>query len=286
MLLIALSVVLFYFTRPVAKVMRVVRGKAIDAVPGSVIVDAEYQMDLKSEIGGRILKSMLDDGKHVKEGEFLVQLDTGDLSLQLEKTKSDYEALKQRIAVGSQIQLDLDSAQTDFANTERLHKDGSISDNDFEKQRRALQQIQQRRDLEKVDNQNQLENYENGIKTLQRQIEKMTITAPFDGVVSQVLARPGDLDGGGAPIATLIATSRTVRANISEENFAGIRLGQKASVRFLSYGDQLYDASVSKILPTADPATQRYVAFLNVDLPTRTSCPRPDRRGQHCGRRA
>lgn len=256
-----------YFTRPVAMVVNAVRGSAIDAVPGSVIVDAEYQMDLKSEIGGRIIKTALDDGKQVKEGDFLAQLDTGDLKLQLDKTQSDYDTLKKRIDVGSQIQLELESAQASFANFERLHKRGQVSDNDFENQRRALQQVQQRRDLEKVDNQNQLENYENALKTLQRQIDKMTIIAPFDGVVSQVLARPGDLIGGGAPIATLIATSRTVRANISEENFAGIQVGQKAAVRFLTYGNQLYDASVSKILPTADPATQRYVVFLKVDIP-------------------
>ena len=65
----------------------------------------------------------------------------------------------------------------------------------------------------------------------------------------------------------LISTDRKVVARISEEDFAGIRLGQKASVRFLSYGNELYTASVSKILPTADPDTQRYEVFLNVDLP-------------------
>ena len=105
-----------YSSRPVAKVVRVVRGQAVDAVPGSVIVDAEYQMDIKSEVGGRIIKSALAVGDHVKDGDFLVQLDTGDLKLDIEKTKSDYEALKNRIAVGSQIQLQLDSARADLAN--------------------------------------------------------------------------------------------------------------------------------------------------------------------------
>jgi RND family efflux transporter MFP subunit len=278
-LLIALFVLLvgviawLYYDRPVAKVVRVVHGKAVDAVPGSVAVDAEYQMELKSELGGRIVKTALDDGKHFTAGEFLVQLDTGDLELQLEKTESDYEALKKRIDVGSQVQLQLDTARAGFANAERLHKRGQISDNDFENQRRAVEAIEQQLKLEQVGNQNQRENYENAIKTLQRQIEKMKVTAPFDGVVSQVLARPGDLISGGAPIAILIATSRTVRANISEENFAGIRIGQKASVRFLTYGNQLYDATVSKILPTADPATQRYVVFLTVDLPVERLVP-------------
>ena len=76
------AVAVFYFSRPVAKVAPVTSGLAIKAVPGSVTVFAEHQMELKSESGGRVLKSRLDPGLHVKEGEFLVQIDTGDLDLE------------------------------------------------------------------------------------------------------------------------------------------------------------------------------------------------------------
>jgi RND family efflux transporter MFP subunit len=267
LVLIALVGGWLYFNRPVAKVVQVVRGTAVNAVPGSVTVDAEYQMDLKSEVGGRIIKSELDEGKHVNEGDFLIQLDTGDLKLDIEKTQSDYDAFKNRIAVGSQIQLQLDSARADLANSERLLKLGGMSETDLDKERRSVQQIEQQLKLEQVANQNENDTYENTLKVKNRELEKMTIKAPFDGVVSQVLARPGDLISESAPIATVISTSRTVVARISEENFAGIRIGQKAVVRFLTYGDETYPATVNKILPTADPATQRYEVFLKTDLP-------------------
>ena len=110
--LISLAVGLIYFTRPVAKVVRAVRGKAVNAVPGSVIVDAEYEMELKSERGGHLIKSALDEGEHVKEGEFLVQLDTGDIAIEIEKMQIDEDTLKQRIAVGSPAQLQLDGAKS------------------------------------------------------------------------------------------------------------------------------------------------------------------------------
>ena len=86
--------------------------------------------------------------------------------------------------------------------------------------------------------------------------------------MAQVNAHPGDIIGASVPIAHLIATSRIVEAKISEENFADIKIGQKASVRFLTYGERTYNATVTKILPTADPATQRYVVYLavNIDL--------------------
>jgi RND family efflux transporter MFP subunit len=265
--LIALAIALLYFTSPVAKVVRVVRGQAVKAVPGSVIVDAEYELELKSELGGHLIKSALDEGKPVKEGEFLVQLDTGGIEIEIEKLQIDEEMLKKRIAVGSPAQLSLAGAKVGFADAERLHQLGQMSDSDFESQQRSFESVQWQVKLEQISNQNLIDVDENALKSMRRDRDKMTITAPFDGVVSKVLARPGALIDPGTPIAVLISTDRKVVARISEEDFAGIRLGQKASVRFLGYSDELHRALVSKILPTADPDTQRYEVFLNVDFP-------------------
>jgi RND family efflux transporter MFP subunit len=263
----ALAIALIYFSIPMAKVVRVVRGKAVNAVPGSVIVNAEYEMELKSELGGHLIQSALDEGKHVKQGEFLAQLDTGDIEIEIEKLQIDEDMLKKRIAVGSPAQLSLDGAKVGFADAERLHKLGQMSDSDFEGQQRGFESVQWQVKLEQISNQNLIDIDENDLKAKRRARDKMTITAPFDCVVSKVLARPGALIDAGTPIAILISTNRTVVARVSEEDFAGVRLGQKAAVRFLSYGNELYGATVSKILPTADPDTQRYEVFLNVNLP-------------------
>jgi len=261
------AVVLLFFSRPVAIVMPVTSGLAIQAVPGSVTIFAEYQMEMKSEIGGRVLKSKLDPGLHIHEGDFLVQIDPGDLDLEIERIESEFNAHKSRIAVGSSIKIELDTVREQMANIERLFKLGNASESQVVQQQRVQRQYEQRYELEAVENKLRTEGYENTLKVKRRQREKMTMLAPFDGVISAVYARPGDLIGSNAPIATLISTSRTVEAKISEENFSGLSIGQKASVRFLGYGPQLYGASIIKILPTADPQTQRYIVHLNVDLP-------------------
>ncbi|HTQ30679.1 MAG TPA: efflux RND transporter periplasmic adaptor subunit [Opitutaceae bacterium] len=268
LLLAAAAIAAFYFSRPVAKVVTVTRGSAFHLVPGSVTVDAEYQEELKSELGGRIIKSDLDEGKHFKEGDFLVQLDTGDLEIEIEKLKFDHEALEKRLEIGErQAQVQLDVAHENFANVERTHKLGQMSENDFENQKRALDAAEQQFKLAQINDKNALDSDDNALKAKNRELEKMTIAAPFDGVIEKVLAHRGELIGPGTPIAILISTSRKVVARISEENFEGIQLGQKARVRFLTYGSDIYGATVSKILPTADPETQRYEVYLNVDMP-------------------
>jgi RND family efflux transporter MFP subunit len=252
--------------KPTARVALVTKNRATSSVPGSVTVQAEYQMELKSETSGRVIKSELDPGQAIKAGMVLVEIDSGDLKLEIEQIQNDYDTAKKRIAVGSVIKLELESATETLQNFERLTKTGNYPVAELEKQRRLVKQIEQRLALEGVTNAQQLATFENTLKVKRRQLEKMTIVAQFDGVVSKVFARPGDLISSGAPIAILIANNRTVEAKISEENFSNIKEGQKASVRFLGYGDWLYEAKVTKILPTADPETQRYIVHLEVKI--------------------
>src|SRR5271168_2284696 len=89
----AIAYCIVIYLRPVAKVETVVSGTAIDAKPGSVTVKEEYSEQMKSEIGGRVLNTgyKLDTGLKVKEGDVLVQLDTGDIDIEIQQAKNEYE---------------------------------------------------------------------------------------------------------------------------------------------------------------------------------------------------
>ncbi len=256
-----------------ARVATVVSGKAVNAVPGSVTVMAEYIMELKSEADGRMISSELDPGLKVTKGSTLAQIDPTDLQLEIEKIESDYAAAKERIAIGSATELELATAEDNLRSSERLFTLGNLSESEINRLRRTVRAIEQRVALEKVANNQLLANFENTLKVKKTQLARTTIAAPFDGVVSAVTARPGDLVSPRAIVATLISINRTVEARISQENFAGIRLGQKATVRFLGRENDTYQATVEKILPTADAATQRYLVHLKVDCPAEVLMP-------------
>ncbi|HEU5079619.1 MAG TPA: efflux RND transporter periplasmic adaptor subunit [Opitutaceae bacterium] len=265
-LLIGLALLVNFLLRPEARVAKAHAGKAVDAVPGSVVVRAEYAMQLKSENGGRVVESAMDEGKVVKEGDFLLQLDPTDTKLELERIQTDLTAAQARLHVGSLVAPELEGAKADLVNAERQYKLGSLSEADLQKQQRVVTGLAKRVELEDVLNKQSVDTLENALKTKQRQLEKMRMTALFDGKISEIYARKGDLIGANTAIATIISTSRTVEAKISEENFSGIKVGQSAKVRFLGYGNDLYDAKVIKVLPTADPETQRYIVHLDVKI--------------------
>jgi RND family efflux transporter MFP subunit len=256
-----------YFLRPEAMVQAATKGKAVRAVPGTVTVYAEYQMELKSEVSGRVLDSSLDIGKRVKRGDLLVQLDSGDIDIEIERIQNEIVAAKRKVELGSTLRPEVLNARDTLDNLERQTKAGAYPAAEFEKQRRLFQQLEQRMELDEVNARLALENFENALRAKEREKAKMAIVVHSDGVVTAVYARVGDLIGSNSPIATVIAVGRTVEAKLSEENFAAVKLGQKATVRFLTYGQDHYNAVVSKILPSADPTTQRYTVYLDVFLP-------------------
>lgn len=256
-----------YTLRPVALVAVAATGKAVRTVPGTVEVKAEFAIELKSEVGGRVISSSLDIGQRVFKNDVLVQIDTGDIDLEIERIRNEITAAKRRVELGSTLRPEVLNMKDTLENLDRQTKAGAYPAAEFEKQKRLFQQLEQRMELDEVNSRLLLENYENSLRAKTREKAKMTISAPSDGVVTTVAARVGDLIGSNSPIATIIAVGRTIEAKITEENFAAIKLGQKATVRFLTFGADQYNAVISKILPSADAATQRYTVFLDLALP-------------------
>lgn len=265
--LVAAIFAVSYYLRPVAMVAVAVQGKAVRAVPGSVEVKAEFGMQLKSEVSGRVSATELDIGKKVSRGDVLVQIDTGDVDLEIDRIKNEIVAAKRKVELGSLLRPEVLNARESLENFERQTKAGAYPAAELEKQRRLVGQLEQRMELDEVNNRLALENFQNSLHAKEREKAKMTIIAPSDGVVTTVEARAGDLIGSNSLIATIMAVGRLVEAKLSEENFAAVKIGQKASVRFLTYGNEQYNAVISKILPSADATTQRYSVHLDLFMP-------------------
>jgi RND family efflux transporter MFP subunit len=254
--------------RASAKVAIVTKGRAVNSVPGTLVIRAEYEQPLVSEIAGRVIEKdfNLDPGNQVKKGDVLCRIDRTDTQIEIENIESEESALKRRIEVGSLTELERQTAREALDQFERMYKLGSVAEADIIKQRRAYKAMEIKVENDKISSQASLNSYINQLKVKRRIVEKMTITAQFDGVVSAVLVHPGALINANTSLATLITINRVVEAKISQENFAGIALGQNAIVRFLGHEEDIYDAKVVKIMPTAEADTQRYIVHLDVNV--------------------
>ncbi|EDY80451.1 efflux transporter, RND family, MFP subunit [Verrucomicrobiia bacterium DG1235] len=259
----------FYFVsslQPMALVATAKRHVAVRSVPGTIQVVAEREMLIRSDLQGRVLESNLELGAKVSEGDVLISLDLGDIEIGIEKVKIEIEAAELILEQGSSRQFDLVTVKERLADAKRRFEAGIASKSEFEARQRDLTEVEQAIEAELNAKEVRIAQYKNELKLLERNKEKMSIRAPMDGVVTEVLAYRGDLIAGGQEVAKIISVDRIVEVKVSEENFSGIELGQIARVKFLGYGDTTFDASVSKTLPVADPLTQRYTVHLEVDI--------------------
>jgi RND family efflux transporter MFP subunit len=253
-------------SRPEALVAFVKRGTAVSALPATVAVRADYSMEIRSEAGGRVIGSSLVLGRRVKAGELLLKIDDTDLKLELERVTNDYNAALKRREIGSATKLDLETAQADLANFTRLAEAGQYSSTELDKRKREVRSLEQKLEIEQINEETLITGLATDIKTRKRQIEKTSLFSPIDADVTSVSAYVGELIASGAPLATLLARERVIEARVSEENFSGVELGQRAQVRFLGYAGEQFTGKVARVLPTADPVTQRYTVILDVDI--------------------
>lgn len=249
-----------------AIVQPVVVDTAQSVVLGTVIVNADYTTEIRAGEGGRLLDVLIDEGDEVVEGDIVAMIDPRDLELELEARQIDLDLAQNQLLVGNSMRFEVEVKQEELTEVERLFALGQRSEREVNAARRDLLQAKETLQLSKLDAETNIQRLENGIAVINRRIEKMTIRSSIDGIIDDVFAEKGDLISSGASLASIISKKRVVVAEVSEENFAGLKIGQKAVVRFLSLGGALYDAEVIKIFPSADPITQRYSIQLTVEI--------------------
>ena len=256
-----------HFSRPLAVTGAVARGTAVKVAPANVLVTESFTMDIKSEAGGRILKSNARLGQAVRAGDVLYVIDSKDLEMEIEKVDADLKILKERIALGSPLRFDIATTEVRIGNLTRLVDQGREAQQTLDAAKRDLDRLNFNLANEKINNQQNLDNFENTLKLKRRALEKMTVTVANDGTVSDIFARAGDLVNGGQVLARVISRERLVQAQISEENFSGVRPGLPVTLQLLGYGGQQFKGTVERVLPSADEKTKRYIAYLLADIP-------------------
>lgn len=99
------------------------------------------------------------------------------------------------------------------------------------------------------------------------QLSTLTVRAPVDGAVTRRFVSVGDTVAPGSPVATLSQTrALKVSFGLDQEDLAGVSVGQPLVVR-TQQGVET-DASITRISPTADAQTRKFV--VEARLGTRT----------------
>ena len=265
---------------------------AVDAVTGSVAVDADggTNKELKSESEGKVIAcDKINVGTSFKENEVLLELDATELKRRISEFRRTYlDGKKQahieltggkperlanveqlsdedRAALYREVSPLRKLAAENLARVKRMHELNNVADEDLRAAERALEALdlglQNKAFLERKGEQD----FKAQMDTYDIEVERMTIKAPGDGEITEALIWKGALIGRNHIVGKFMSHARIVTAKISEENFGRVQLGQKAKVRLQTYAKKDFDAVVSKLLPKADEV-QKFSVFLDVKV--------------------
>jgi HlyD family secretion protein len=206
-----------------------------------------------SKTVARVEEVLVEEGMVVKAGQIIARLDSVSQRIQLDLNRARLARAK---AASLESESRMREAQLALDRTTRMNEADLISDE-------QMDNASIRVDVLNAELQRQAADIliaEQEILLQEQIIEDSIIRAPFDGVVVQKNAQPGEIvspsSSGGftrTGICTIVdMSSLEIEVDVSESYINRISVGQRAEAVLDAYPDWTIPAEVSAIVPTAD----------------------------------
>lgn len=216
-------------------------------VSGPLIV--EHQLDVLAQRDGMIAELHSESGAHVHEGDLLAQMDDRQLSADLEgaraKTRSTEADLKA-------WQAEANVLQSDYDRSEKMWEAQLITreQRDHAKYKAEADKF----DVQRVEQ--QLVNAQQVQRSLELELDKTRIRAPFSGVVARRYVRQGQQVAKGDRLFWVTAEGPLgMRFTLPERFIGRLQKGQALSMTTADLPDQKYQVKVVQVSPVVDPAS-------------------------------
>ncbi len=256
---------------PASAFARVTHGNVIKVVTGSVTVSAAKESQVASPEDGLVLPAdfSLKEGQAVKKGDVLARLDPGQIPFAQKEAQLNLDQVNRQLGGKLPSEIDLVRMQNDLADKKKEADAGFLGQADYAELELQVAAQQALAAKERSDLETQQGVLENSLANYADQLQRLEITAPYDGVVTVVLAHPGDWLSKGEPAASLISSELKIAAEVDQDDLAAVRENETAQIQFFAYPDQAdyVPATVQQILPSSDPTTQRFTVLLTVASP-------------------
>jgi len=241
-----------------------VKKGALDVeVYGIGNVGANHIYKMTSQVGGKILSILTDEGQWVKKGQLLVTIDTIDIPKFLEeaeiavkKAESEFKASTIELkSLFSQKKL----ALVTFRRYDKLHKQAFVSKAEFDKVKTDLDIVNAQIASSKAhinSSKIEVERAKKGVEALNERLKRYQIYSPVDGYV---IARHVEVAQTLLPSQTILEIvdpqSVWVKTYIDEKIIGSIKVGQPARIQLRSSSKE-FSGKVARIVSQSDTVTQ------------------------------
>jgi RND family efflux transporter MFP subunit len=225
-------------------------------VSGPLIV--EHQLDLLAQREGVVAKLLSDVGASVGAGNLLAELDGRQLATDLEaaraKTQGTEAELKSWQAEAKVLKSDYDRAQ-------KLWDAQLIPLEQYEHAKYKAEEEQW--DVQRIEQ--LLINAQANQRSLELELEKTRIRAPFSGVVARRYVREGQQVARGDRLFWITGEGPLrMRFTLPERFIGRIERGQELPLTTPDVPDQTYKAKVVEVSPVVDPSSSTFEVLVEL----------------------
>ncbi|WP_375691512.1 efflux RND transporter periplasmic adaptor subunit [Pseudooceanicola sp. LIPI14-2-Ac024] len=247
-------------------------------VDGAVILrgetEAARQVELRAETSGRVISTPLRKGAEVAEGDLICKIDPGTREASLAEAEARLAEARATVpsaeARVEEAKAALEEANINQNAAVKLSEGGYASDTRVASARAAVRSAEAG-----------LASAESGLSTVtaaiqsaeaavagaQREIDRLTITAPFGGLLESDTAEIGSLLQTGGLCATIIQLDPIkIVGYIPETEVDRVEKGARAGAR-LANGTREVVGQVTFLSRSADPATRTFRVEIEVPNP-------------------
>ena len=225
-------------------------------VSGPLIV--EHQVEVTAQREGTLVRIRTEAGARVKAGTLLAQLDDRQINANLEAGRAKSRSIENDL---KNWQAEAEVVKADLVRAQRLWDEGLIPEEQLQhaKFKAESEQWDVKRVSEMLNTSRQEE------RSLELELEKTRITAPFDCLVARRYAREGQSVARGEKLFWVTAEAPLLlRFTLSEKFLGHVKIGQDLELTSPDAPQEKHTAKIKEVSSVIDPSSGTFDVLAEV----------------------
>lgn len=223
---------------------------AVREIPAVLMV--EHEVDVVAEHDGELMELAADEGSKVEAGGVLARLDDRQVEAQLEQARADLKISEYNVKYN---EAELHANQARLERAQLMYKEGLGSKADLDTAEFMAKGSTYDLESWKAN----VEKHRAAVKSLELELQKTRIRAPFGGVISRRYVRQGDVLARGARCFRLSQLSPLlVEFQVPETDAQKPAVDQPVKGTLVSDTNRTFDARITRVSPVVDAASGSY----------------------------
>ncbi len=248
-------------TELVVKTVPVMRRDWIATVPVTGTLRTLSTVEVKPEVGGRLIAAYFSEGDYVRKNQLLAEIDPINYRLAYDQAEA---VLQVALAGLERIKVSADHARTEKERADNLLKSGGITEKDHQAALTGIRDAESQVRLAEA----QCGQARAALAIAEKALKDCKIYSPADGHVQKRYFDKGSLLSPGVALYAIVDNNQLeLECVIPSYQLAKVRPAQRATFTTPTYGDQQFEGIVTSINPEVESENRSVKVNLRISNP-------------------